>query len=223
MNEKETNRMLALLVFVSSSISAFSLGALAYTFATGDLPFGLHSLAQEKGIADEKAIAANKCAKARAPTENSDSLRVDEEFLSAFAAELKKEKEKIAEERKVIEVQRKNADLIMKDATAMQGKVEAKEKEVNDLIKKVDSKERSNVTDLQKLIVGMETAQGLKMLLSLDETLAARILYSMNKKVASKLVESAMGGKEKESAEKIKRITARMQTLSDELKGDLAK
>lgn len=222
MDDKGTNRMLALLIFVSSSATAFSLGALAYTFATGELPFGIHSMIEVKGRQDDAAIARNKAVRAEAPKSETDGvMRLDEEFLSSFATELRKEREKIAADRAAIEEQRKNAELIMKQASAMQSEVEAKEKQVEELLKKVDAKERANVNDMQKLIAGMDTANAIDMLLSLDETLAARILYTMNKKTAAKIIEAGIKGK---NGERVKQMTRKMQSLSDELiKGDAGK
>jgi len=106
------------------------------------------------------------------------------------------------------------------DAMAMQSKVEAKEKEVEELLKKIDKRERQNVADMIKLISGMDSATGTTMLLSLDETLAARILAGMNKKTASQLLSEALGGKnpDKAKAEAMKNLTRKMQALSDELK-----
>lgn len=225
MDEKGTNRLLALLVFVSSSVAAFSLGALAYTFATGSLPFGIQSMIHAKSVQDDIAIASGKAVKASAPkVEGESPMRLDEEFLASFAAELKKEKEKLAAERLAIEEQRKSSEQIMVEAKKLQDEVRAQETQVDELLKKVDAKERANVADLQKLISGMELANSVNMLLSMDELLASRILYSMNKKQAAKIIETGMKDADKSKGERIKSITRKMQSLSDELaKGDSGK
>jgi hypothetical protein len=222
MDDKTLQRTLALTVFVSSSIAALLLGVLSYVFVVGSLPLGLGTVADDIKKRDDQAIAKEKAAKekAHAPTEESSYLRLDENFLAGFASELQKEREKLAAEKKAIEEQRKSAQLIKEQADAMQKKVEAKEKDVEELLSKVAQKEKENVADMQKLIVGMASganlASAVSLLLAFDETMAARILYSMNKKVAAKIIDAAMG--DPTQKEQIVKITKRMQTLSDDLK-----
>ena len=226
MDDKATNKMLALLVFISSAATALSLGMLAYVFVMGNLPFGIQSISNDVQRRNEAILAEKaKVNKVQAPSETDNKLRPDEEYLASFAAELKKEKEKIAAERADLNNQRKSADDIVKQATELQAKVEAKEKEVKDMIQSVSDQERRNVDDIQKLIVGMsgtDTAQSLSLLLSFNDEMAARILYSMNKKTASKLVSTALKGA-KEQAERITIITKKMQTLPDSLKEEAPK
>jgi len=222
MQDNNTVRLLALLVFVSSSIAAFCLGVMAYAYVTGSLPFVGDSVLEAKAKANEMKIAAERQSQ-KIPTESQkgSTIRLDEEFLSSFAKELEKEREKLAAEKANIEEQRKSAERTQMDATAMQSKVEAKEKQVEDLLKKIDKRERQNVADMIKLISGMDSAAATAMLLSLDETLAARVLMGMNKKQASQLVSEALvGGKKPDpaKAEAMKNLTKKMQTLSDELK-----
>lgn len=215
MDDKKLLRVLAMLCFITGASAAFSLGMLSFTFVTGDLPFGLIPL-HVKDVKSEsnEAVKGSK-------TESKPEFRAGEDFLVMFVKELEKEKARIAEEKTRLDEQTKNAELIMKQAVAMQAEVEKKENAVGELLKKIDEKEKQNVADIQKLIVGMEPAAGVNMLLSLDQKLAARILYSMNKKLASQLVSEAM--RTKENREKITKITATIQTLSDELKGDSPK
>lgn len=215
MDDKKLLRVLAMLCFITGASAAFSLGMLSFTFVTGDLPFGLIPLhVKDVKSASNEAVKGSK-------TESKPEFRAGEDFLVMFVKELEREKARIAEEKTRLDEQTKNAELIMKQAVAMQTEVEKKENAVGELLKKIDEKEKQNVADIQKLIVGMEPAAGVNMLLSLDQKLAARILYSMNKKLASQLVSEAM--RTKENREKITKITATIQTLSDELKGDSPK
>lgn len=215
MDDKKLLRVIAMLCFITGASAAFSLGMLSFTFVTGDLPFGLIPLCMK----DVKSASSD--AGKDSKTESKPEFRAGEDFLVMFVKELEKEKARIAEEKTRLDEQTKNAELIMKQAVAMQSEVEKKENSVGELLKKIDEKEKQNVTDIQKLIVGMEPAAGVNMLLSLDQKLAARILYSMNKKLASQLVSEAM--RTKDNREKITKITATIQTLSDELKGDSPK
>ncbi len=215
MDDKKLLRVLAMLCFITCASAAFSLGMLSFTFVTGDLPFGLIPL----HVTDVRSDS-NEAVKG-AKAESKPEFRAGEDFLVSFVKELEKEKARIAEEKTRLDEQTKNAELIMKQAVAMQTEVEKKENSVGELLKKIDEKEKQNVADIQKLIVGMEPAAGVKLLLSLDQKLAARILYSMNKKLASQLVSEGM--RTKENREKITKITATIQTLSDELKGDSPK
>ena len=225
MDEKSTNRMLALTVFLSSSVAAALLGVLSYTFVMGHLPLGLGSVAEDIQRKDDLAIAKEKAEKAKvqAPSEGEGlAMRVDEEYLATFAAELKKEKEKIAADRLAVDEQQKSANQIIEHARLIQADVEAKEKQVEDLLKKVDAKEKANIADMQKLIAGMNIADATNMLLSLDDMVAARILYLMNKKVAAQIVSEAMKDT-KVKGPQIRKLTMKMQSLSDDLKGDAPK
>ena len=224
MEDKGLSKMLAWLVFISCMATAFSLGVLGYVFVMGELPFGIQSMSNDIQRKNSALLQELANAKAKAPEAASDNpLRGNEEFIATLAADLKREREKIAADRAAVEEQRKNAEQIMKQAGELQTAVEAKEKAVDELIKKVDSKEKANVADLQKLIGGMVStnpATAKALLLSLDETLAARVLYSMNKKAATALIADGMSGGSKE---KIILITKKMQTLSDELKVETPK
>lgn len=216
MNDKNMIRLLALLVFISSSVAAFAFAALAYTFATGDVPFVSHSMLDLKRLESDRKLEETKSTKRIMP-EGKSEKRGNEEFLAGFYKELEKERARIAEERKKLEDLREAANQANKDALAIQKTVEEKEMQVKELLKTISGKEQANVTDMQKLIAGMDSASGLKLLLALDQSLAARILYSMNKKVASQLVSQAMGSAK--DAKTMTEITAKMQTLSDEQKG----
>ena len=230
MQDNNTVRLLALLVFISSSVAAFCLGAMAFTFVTGSLPFGFDSVLEAKAKAADRNIAVQReSQKGPAQDAKGSTIRLDEEFLSSFAKELEKEREKLAEEKASIEQQRKSAEQTKTDAMAMQAKVEATEKHVEDLLQKVDKGERQNVADMTKLIaglVGTDPATATTLLLSMEPTLAARILSGMNKKQASVMITTALNGKkpeDKAKADAMKGLVLKMQTLSDELKGDSAK
>ncbi len=229
MQDSNTVRLLALLVFISSSVAAFCMGVMAYTYVVGSLPFASDSFMEAKAKADDRKRSEAKNSNRAAMQDSKGSvIRLDEEFLSSFAKELEKEREKLAGEKSSIEEQRKNALEILKQATDMQAKVEAKEKQVDELLKKVDKREMQNVAEMTKLITGIagtDPATANAMLLSMEETLATRIFAALNKKLASQMISDALKEpvRDKAKAEGMKRLMKKLQTLSDELKGEVSK
>lgn len=207
---------MALVVFVSAAVAAFCLGALTFTFVTGELPFGLipHFIApvQKKALRN----AAPKQTLEKGPGA---SARIDEEFLDAFYKELLKEKEKIAEERKKLAVSQKIAEEIKKEAFNMQEQMKQVQNKINSILVFMDKKEISNVQKMSSIISGLDSASASKMLMEYDDDMAARILYFMNQKNSSKIIDQIMSQASQKQMERMSVITKKMQRLSEEFEG----
>lgn len=211
-DDKNLVKMLALLVFFSCSVTAFSLGALSYTFVTGDLPFGLIPMVTLKVPALSKPLPKPEAKK-------EDPIRFGEDFMNKIWTELQGEREKFAAEKEVFASEKKNAEIILQQAKEMQTKVEATENRVKSLLVQIDETEQRNVSDMQKLIAGMEPAPASQMLLDLDEKIATRILWIMDKKVAALVVTEARKNPDKEKLKKLQRITDGLQRQAGDLSG----
>jgi len=216
MSDKPIARSLALVVFVSASVSAFCLGALTFTLVTGELPFGLipHFIAPVK----------KKPARMATPRQTLESgpgasARLDEEFLKAFYTELSKEKEKIAEERKKLAASQKIAEEIKKEAFKMQEQMKQVQDKVNSLLVFMDKKEISNVQKMSLIISGLDSATASKMLMEYDDDMAARVLYFMNQKKSSEIIGQIMSQADQKQMLRMSVITKKMQRLSEEFEG----
>jgi len=207
-------RLLALLVFLSCSLSAFCLGMLAFTFVTGDLPMGIQPIIRDKPL--KKKIPERKELKAGPGAE----ARLEEKFLSGFYDELVKEKEKLAEERKNLTTRKKVVDEIKDEALKMQNEIGKSEIRVKSLLDVIDKKEVENVKKITSLMSGMDLAQSSKMLMEMDEAMAARVLYFMNQKMASQLISQVMQTATEEQAKRIKKVTDRIQILTEEYRNE---
>lgn len=207
-------RLLALLVFLSCSLSAFCLGMLAFTFVTGDLPMGIQPIIRDKPL--NKKIPERKELKAGPGSE----ARLEEKFLSGFYDELVKEKEKLAEERKNLTTRKKVVDEIKDEALKMQNEIGKSETRVKNLLDVIDKKEVENVKKITSLMSGMDLAQSSKMLMEMDESMAARVLYFMNQKMASQLISQVMQTATEEQTKRLKKVTDRIQILTEEYRNE---
>jgi flagellar motility protein MotE (MotC chaperone) len=204
---KKIARALALLVFVSCSVTAFSIAALSYTFITGDLPFGV---IPQFRVPPEKKKKEARVIKNDGP---GTAARFDEAFLKNFYDELQREREKISREKEKLARRKKAADEIKKQALEMQKQIERYENKVKSLLIMIDEKEVGNSTRLATIVSGLQPALAAKMLMEYDNSMAARILYFMNQKKAAEIIGQLVSDDKK--TERVKIITKKMQLLAE--------
>jgi len=211
MDDKSMARTMALVVFISCSVSAFAIGALTFTLITGELPFGM--------VPHFKMPPAKKKDVVKSAQESGPgtTARIDEEFLSAFYDELRAEREKIAEERKKLAATQKVAEEIKKEAFKMQEQMQQVQNKVNSLLVFMDQKEIDNVKKMSGIIAGLDSATGAKMLMEYDDNMAARVLYFMNQKKSSEIIAQVM--QDPKQMLRMSQITKKMQVLSEQFQG----
>jgi len=203
---------MALVVFISSSVSAFCVGALTFTLITGELPFGM---VPHFRVTVKKKAVISKPALEKGP---GTSARIDEDFLESFYKELTAEREKIAEERKKLVASQKIAEEIKKEAFKMQEQMRQVQDKVNGLLVFMDNKEISNVKKMSGIISGLDSATAAKMLMEYDDNMAARVLYFMNQKKSSEIIGQVM--QDPKQMLRMSTITKKMQTLSEQAGGE---
>jgi len=214
-------RMLALALFASCAVSAFCLAMLAYTFVTGDLPFGLTPIMSMPDVRQAQALAAARKKDAKKKDKETVFIegpgtvaRANEKFLASFYEELRQEKEKIAEEKKNLAVRQKVVEELKEEALKIQAEVEKIEDRVKKTLVTIDKKEIDNIKKIMGLMSGMEIAEATNMLLGMEEGMATRVLYFMNAKKASELITQGMKTGDDKQKEKLKRMTEKLQTLT---------
>jgi Ni,Fe-hydrogenase III component G len=202
-------RLLAFVVFMSCAVSAFSVAMLAFTYVTGEFPFGIIPAYKIKPLEKKKET---RVVESKGP---GSSVRMDENFLKEFYQEMVREREKISEEKKNLEIKQKVVDDIKKQVAKMQEEITKKETEVRNLLVLIDKTEIENIKRISALMSGMEVANAVKMFVEQSEDMAARTLYFMNQKTASQIIGAAMNNPKE--IERVNRIIKKMQLLTDKM------
>ena len=201
---------LALLVLLSSVVSAACLGLLSFTLVTGKLPFKMQPMVKPKvPVVTETAPAAV------APLDLSKE-RIAESYLLNFYQEMKKEQERITAEKEKLAEKQRNVDEIMKQAQLMQEKIAATEKNIRLLLDFIGDKQKENLVKTAKILSGMDTAAAGKLVLQWDEKKAAQIMYFVSDKDKAKIISDLVQSKNKADIGKINNIVQLMQKISDQ-------
>jgi hypothetical protein len=215
MDKNSTIKLLAILLFVSAGVASFSLGALAYTFATGDLPFGLIPIIHEKPV-----VPTDAKVKAEKPKEPASVERMSEQYLEGFYQELKQARTKVADEKQKLDARQKILAEIKDEAIKMQGEIDKSEKRLNSVLDNISQKEAENAKKVAAMMSSLDRSATLKMLNETDETIASRILYFMNQKISADLISMMMNSSDKDQPPRARRLTEKMRLISEEMKNE---
>ena len=229
MEYKSIAKLMAVLFFISSSVSTFCLYQLAEFYKTGELPFGIVPAAKELTEDEKKVSEAEKVAK-----ETEEKLkkqqenpgvgymnRTNERMVRELYNRLRLMEEKISVERENVANERKSAEEIKSQSKMMQKELEQYREKIKDLLDYVDKKEIANLKKITSLIEGLEIEQAVKMFNTYDKNKAARLMYYMNPKVAKEIIANILETAKNDMAkEDIRDITERMHRLTEELKDE---
>jgi vacuolar-type H+-ATPase subunit I/STV1 len=208
-NHSGLAKSLAFAFFISCAVSAFSVAMLAFTYITGEYPFGIIPTYKLKPHSKKKA---ERVVESKGPGSNA---RLDEDFLKSFYEEMEREREKIAEEKKKLDIRQKVVTEIKDEALKMQEEITKKETEVRNLLVLIDKTEIENIKRISSLMSGMEPANAVKMFVEQSEDMAARTLYFMNQKSASDIIGLALN--DPKEVDRINRIIKKMQLLTEKM------
>jgi hypothetical protein len=216
MNNNGLTKAMAFMLLLSCSATGFALAAMAYMLTTGEIPFQEH-LGYGRPIFYDQYFGQKKKIVNKNDKGPGTVARVDEEFLLKFYQNLETDKKSLAEEREKLKDEKKSAEEILTQAQKMQKDIAEYEIKVKNLLQMIDKKAESNLIDMAKLISGMEMAPAGKMLMELDKNMAAKVLYYMNRKVASELISETLKTANKEQVKKITEITDMMRKVSEDI------
>ena len=206
-DQSNTIKMLAMLVFVCSASAALSLGMLAFTFATGDLPFGLTPMMTPPPEEPKPPVPGGKA-------------RDGEKFAVQLYQQLVAEREKISAEKVAIEDKRRVAEEIVSNATELQKGLAQKQTEIDGLMVKIDKEEAKNVRSIAKLISALEPAAAAKMISEMMSTekayLVPRIMLFMKSQNASAILSNIVDKGTKQRIQEMIGVTADMQKIMEE-------
>lgn len=215
--EKRT-LLLSLLFLCSSGVTAFCLAILAFTFATGDLPFGIEPIIPEpEEEPPAEAVIAEKTPKSRQEAEL--VPRAAESYAVSLFQEVENERKKLASERELLAEQKRVIEQMMELARKQQDEVVRAEQKLKELVTVIDATEMQSVKRLAEIVSAGDDKSGATMLLEMDEPMAARVLYCVEPKKAASLLAEAFklaGADEKQTAQ-IVSITRNLHKLTDKV------
>ncbi len=200
-----------MLVFVSSSVSAFCLGLLSINLATGELPFGLSPLmAHEK-----KEFEENSEGKEAKNIVTQQVVVNAEEYALSLFSQLKLAKAEVAEEKMALSEQKRLVEALAENAAKLQGELKKSEKKIRRLLIEIDETEIDNVKRLAILISGLDSIAGVEMLLELHEQLASRIVFYMTHEKKTEVLAAMMKDTDPKKKQRAVVITETLQKLTE--------
>ncbi|OGV66194.1 MAG: hypothetical protein A3K19_19400 [Lentisphaerae bacterium RIFOXYB12_FULL_65_16] len=202
-------RFLGIVVLASSSIAAFCVSLMGYTFATGELPFGMNPLFAAKDEGHVPQPPGVKSTEAKTPR------REGEAFAAKLYDEIAAEKERLAAEREKIAEQRRVLDEMAATTAKLQQEVEKKIEMVQKLFITIDAQQKENASRVATVIASADSKDGAKMLLQMEEKAAAQVIFYLPPKLTGPLFAVMLKDSDPENAKKAGRILEVVRRLSE--------
>lgn len=211
-------RFLGFTILVTSAVSALCLGLLAFTFATGDLPYGIQPLLRLPAGNADSAGHPRPAAQAAAATTAKATLeaRSGEYFAQRLFADLdtarqamEQEKARLAAERRVVEQLRENERLLQAETQKAISRLE-------NLLDTITAQEEANAKQAAGVLTQAENGEAVKLLLAMDERVAARVIFFLPPKRAGELFSAMMKSGDADSGKRAAAIMERMHKLRQE-------
>jgi flagellar motility protein MotE (MotC chaperone) len=202
---------LAFLVLISCSVSAFCLAMLAYTYMTGEFPFHIQPI-----MRTENVIPETRSAKTQTIPPPGTRQRLDEQFVQEFYSQLMVQREKTAADQERISRQEKELTALRESLENIRTELLEREDKLMKLVEKIKAEDVQHLTKLSNLVAGMDVAQASTLTMAFDDRMASRILYLMNQKKASQIIQQVVQSGKKEDIDRIRKISDDMSKLSKE-------
>lgn len=206
-------KSVAFLFFASCLLNAFCLGMLAFTFATGDLPFNIvpmmcgqekHELAEKHQIEKERIRDSSE----------------GERLALRLYREMKDERQKFTERREELAEQERVIEELTRNSRELQKKLGASETEINLLLSRVNEKEKQNAKLLGDVLTNSDTASSAQMLLDMEKGLAARVLYFMDSRTSGKIISEILKSDTGGGSERAVSLLESLYRLSEEMNNE---
>ncbi len=209
-SEATLTRISSFVMFLSCSLSAFCMAMMGYTYATGELPFNIQPILEVPDIPAEKKEKDKL-------KESHEKARRGETFAVHLYEEMLKERRDLVEERGKMNEEKKILLALKASADEIHKKLEETELNIRKLLVEIDENEMKNVKKLSDVLVNTESDAAAKMLLEMDENLAARTIFVMQAKKAAEVISAVMTTGGQGSTKKAATILERIHKLSAEL------
>jgi len=172
------NKILAFLFLISSVVNAYMISLLAFTYTTGDLPYGIVAL-MDKNAKKEKT--EEDILKEQKEMEDN-ILRLSEGLVTDCYKKLKKREEEITRHEETISLETKKLNALRAGLDEYKKNLEKKLTEILTLVDKLDAAEIANVKSMGEMIAAAQPSEAAQMLLDLEQKTAIRILKNMDPK-----------------------------------------
>jgi flagellar motility protein MotE (MotC chaperone) len=202
-------RFAGFLMFLSSAVTAAALSLLCYTFATGELPFGIQPILAPPAQLESALVEAD--------TETEE--RVGESYAMGLYDELKAERDRLSRERGAIEEQKRLVEQLMEAERKLKSELIETEERVRELLVRTDATEVANVKRMAEMMEGADRRAAADMLLELDDALAARVLYSMKPRTSGEVIAELVRGGDKTRSDRATQVLEVFHRLSGEHEG----
>jgi flagellar motility protein MotE (MotC chaperone) len=175
----------AMLAFICSVVASACLAMMTYVFLTGRLPFGLQTLAPTDAAAEDEDVA-------QPIDESIADNRPEEGYALQLYKHLDDERRRVANETDRLADREQQLLEIERNLSLREAELLRIETRVAGLLNRVEATEVENTKQLGDLLAATEPTAGAKMLLEMDEQLAARVLYFMNERASGDLISAIM-------------------------------
>lgn len=209
MNDNGTlARFLAFAVLTCCAGMALCVSLLGVTWATGELPFGIAPLLRD---GDPKLQAVVDLDDQR---ERFARQRHGEVYASRLFAALEAERERLAQERILLQDRERTVGEMEKALAKIAAEVQAAEQRVRFLLDYTDETEQANVRRLSAILAASEPQSGARLLLSVPPKMAARLIEAMDTRRAAEVMATLTTRSSGAEATKVQEILGHLQRLA---------
>ncbi len=205
-----------MLVFVAAAGNGLTLALLSYTFATGDLPFGLEPLVEQK----EKQVKKTSEYKLEGVAKKFPSKgEVAEKYAAQLFERLRKKRSELKNKRRNFQEKKKVSSTAVETAKEIEDRLEGKEEKLRALVNFVDEAEKNNAGQTAEILAAMEPAGAADTLMKMDTKRAARVFRLMETRSSAKILAALKEMGAEEGSKKAADILNEFFTVVDNKEG----
>lgn len=199
---------LAVTVFVCCGGLALCTSLLGFTWATGELPFGLQPL-MHAPVDRPSAVVELDEKRERLAKE-----RYGEVYAAQLYAALQAERERLAKANQELADRRAELEAFEKTATLLKKELQATADRCEALLDFADTAEQANVRRLSAILAASAPEAAAQLLLRVPTGTAARLLEGMDARKSAEVMAALASRNAQEEAAQVKEILAHFQKLS---------
>lgn len=203
-------KIMAFMFFLSSTVTALTVGLMTFTFVTGDLPFDIQPMLHDDGSNPEVEELIR-------PKNEYRQFRAGESYAMKIFKALEKEREQVSAEKEKLAVQKELIEELSHNTESLQKKLEKSQETIMNLLDQVDEQEKANVIQLAGLVSNADVKSAAQMLLDMSEDLSAKVIYNMESKKSAEIISSMLKVAPPEQKERAARILEYVHRLGDKL------
>jgi len=211
MNSNGLIKLLALLVFIGCASTGLSLSLLAYTFATGELPFGVQPM-----VAEDEKEEQKEDEKDADPAENKKAgIQAAERYVPELFDRLKKKRKELEEKEQKLAVQEEQKIKAEETAEQIEKRLVKTEQDLRNLIEIITEEKRQNAQSTAELLASMEPASAADTLMKMDTTRAAVIFKCLETESSANILGALKQLGAEEGEKKAQDILNRLYSVVD--------